>query len=298
MYMEGKDTFVGVIVILGIIAIALFGGSKNAGSNGLLSSGNATPEQKRQDVAKEIQKTQAKVDILKKQIQAEEDKKTQSRYKGVVSLSYVNRSTDPSREYLTIRVDNKATTTIPVTGWRLTSTNTGNSVAIPKGTYLFFTGVLNSEEDIYLTGGDTLYLVTGISPNGVSFKSNKCSGYLTQFQTFVPYISNICPLARDEGVESIQKIVSNDACLDYINSYPRCRTETKNLPVTWTYECKHFITDKLSYPSCVNSHKNDKDFYQHEWRIYLKRSAVLWKDRRENIILYDNLGKVVSTLTY
>ena len=292
-----KDDSIGIIIILGIIFIALFSGSKGASNNGLLSSGNVTPEQKQKNITKEIQQTQAKIDTLKKQIQTENDKKIQSIYKDMVTISYVNKSTNPSQEYVAIRVKNNATTTIPVTGWTLHSTNTGNTVTIPTGTYLFFMGT-KSDDDIYLNGGDTLYLITGISPNGTSFKINKCSGYLSQFQTFIPYINNICPDPRSEDLSSIPKIISNDACLDYINSFPRCKVETKNLPVNWTYECKHFINDTLSYPSCVNTHKNDKDFYQKEWRVYLKRNASIWKNRRENIILYDNLGKIVTTLTY
>ena len=149
-----------------------------------------------------------------------------------------------------------------------------------------------------ISAGDTAYLITGISPNGVSFKTNKCSGYLTQFQTFIPYISNSCPRPRDENLSAIPKIAVNDDCLDYIDSFPSCRVETQNLPVNWSYECKNFITQKINYPSCVNLHKGDKDFYQNEWRIYLKKSTSLWKSRRENIILYDNLGKIVDTLTY
>ena len=293
-----NDEYVGIVVILGIIAIGLLGGSKNASNNGPFGNKNATPEQKQAIIAREINKTQTEVDKLKKQIQIEEAKKTESQYKGMVTLSYVNRSKNPSQEYIVINVGNSAKTPINVTGWSIHSTNTGTTVIIPKGTLLFFSGTINLEEDIYLSSGDVMYLVTGISPIGASFKINKCSGYLSQFQTFTPYISNNCPRPRDEADSLISKIVVNDACFDYIESFPSCRAETKNLPVTWSYECTHFINDKLNYSSCINTHKGDKDFYKNEWRAYLKRSARIWKDRRENIILYDNLGKIVATLTY
>ena len=293
-----KDHWTGILIFLGIIGIALFGGSKGASQKGLFSIPNPTPVQKQKNIEQQIKEAQTKVDKLKKDIQAEEARKTESQYKGKVTLAYVNRSKDPAQEYVVIRVNGNATTSILVTGWTLHSTNTGVTMTIPKATYLYFTRTINTENDIYLEPSDTLYLITGISPNGASFKLNKCSGYLTQFQTFVPYISNNCPAPRKEDLSSIKKIISNDACLDYIESFPSCRVQTKNLPVTWTYECTHFIYDKLNYPSCLNTHKGDKDFYQHEWRVYLKRSARVWKDRREEIILYDNLGKIVSTLTY
>lgn len=285
-----KNDSGGIIIILGIIAIALFGGIKSTPNNGFVSSGNATPEQK-------VQAAQAQVENLKQQLQAEVDKKNQSEYYGQVSLLYANRSTDVSQEYLTIKASG-ASKTIPITGWTLKSSSSGNSVTIPKATYLFFAGMQNSAGDINLSSGDTLYLVTGSSPNGVSFKVNKCSGYLAQFQTFVPYINNQCPRAQDENLSEIPKRIENDSCFDYIDSINQCRTQTENLPINLSYECKNFITKKLNYSSCVETHKNDTDFYKQEWRVYLRRSERVWKDRRENIVLYDRLGKVVSELKY
>ena len=293
-----KDNTIGIIVILGIVAIGLFGGTKGASKNGLLSNGNQSPEQKQKDIGQQIQQTQRKVDDLKIKIQAEEDRKTQSVYKNLVNLDYVNRSTNPQQEYVLIRISSNATTTIPVTGWILKSLNSGVSITIPKATYLYFAGIPNTEDNIYLTGGDNLYLLTGISPNGASFKANKCSGYLTQFQTFTPSINSNCPLPKDENLSSIPNRTINDACFDYINSFPRCRIQTETLPLKWSTECQNFIYNKINYPTCINTHKNDKDFYQKDWRVYLKRSEPLWKDRRENIVLYDNLGKIVDTLKY
>lgn len=285
-----KDHSIGIIIILGIIFIVLFGGIKGVSNNGLISPGKATPEQKKQAV-------QSQMENLKQQLQVEKDKKNQSEYYGKVSMAYVNRSNDPSQEYMTIRVSNTSKT-IPITGWKLASLSSGVSVTIPRATYLFFTGINNAEGDIYLTDGDTMYLITGLPPNGLSFKVNKCSGYLQQFQTFIPYISNQCPLARNEDLSSIPKRVENDACFDYIDSIGQCRTQTENLPGGLSYECKNFILKKLNYSSCIDTHKNDRDFYQHEWRVYLKRSEPLWKERREDIVLYDLNGKIVSELKY
>lgn len=277
-----KDHWIGIVIILGIVAIALFGGAKNAMNPGA-TSGNLS-------LAQKIQNTQTQVENLKTQIQA-------SKYKGLVNLSSISRSTNPGNEYLTIRVSSGAGN-IPVTGWMIKSINSGVSVTIPKATYLYFTGMANTEDNIVLTDGDTLYLVTGMSPNGSSFKVNKCSGYLGQFQSFTPYLNANCPAPKEEDLSGIPKITLNDACFDYIDSMSQCRTQTNPLPVNWSFECTNFIYTKINYSSCVNTHKNDADFGQHEWRVYLKRNATLWKDRREDIVLYDNLGKVVDSLTY
>lgn len=293
-----KDNLGGILILLGIIAIALFGGAKGAGKNGLISSGNRTPVEKKVDIEKQIKETQREIDKLKLQMQAEEDKKNASIYKGEVTISGVTRSKDPSKEYITIKVDRNSTKRIPVTGWRVKSLSIGNSIAIPKGTYLFFTGMINSEENIYLTAGETLYLTTGSSPNGVSFKVNKCSGYLGQFQKFIPTLRKICPAPKNENLSSIPKLIINEACLDYIDRFPTCRTQTESLPVNWSSECYSFIYDKINYPSCVNTHKSDVDFYQPEWRVYLKYSSSLWKSSKEVIVLYDTEGKVVDTFKY
>lgn len=285
-----------LMIVLGIIAIALMGGFKTAQNGGLL--GSQTPEQKQVDIERQIQDTQYRVEELKKQVQAEEDKKNQSQYKGMVKIYYVNRGYDSKNEYVMIHAENIGSKKINITGWTLKSLSSGFSVKIPQSTYLFFAGTVNSEEDIYLSQNDNLYLITGYSPNGTSFKVNKCSGYLNQFQTFTPYINTLCPAPRDENLSSIPKTPINDACLDYIDAFPTCRIQTESMPINWSYECTNFIYSKINYPSCVDTHKNDKDFWVPEWRVYLKRSERIWKDRREDIVLLDHDGKIVDEIKY
>lgn len=289
-----KDDTIGIVILLSIIAISLFGGANGVSVNNNVAR---TPEQQKVDIQNQLNDAERKAEELKKQVALEEQNKNASVYKDVVDLYFVSRSNDPKQEYLQIRV-NTAKQPINVTGWTIKSKSSGETVKIPKGTYLFFAGTPNSEEDIYLNSGDVLYLVTGISPNGASFKVNKCSGYLSQFQTFTPYLYTSCPQPRNEDLSSIPKTVNNDACLDYIDYFPSCRIQTETLPANWSYECTSFIYNKINYPSCVNTHKNDKDFYLKEWRVYLKRSEKIWKDKREEIILYDNAGKIVDTLVY
>jgi len=300
---KGND-WMGIIIIMGIIGVALFGGIKGSGNEGLITVQNPNPVQN-QNVSQnsasleyQIKDTEFKVEELKKLVQAEEDKKNNSKYFGMIDLRYANRATDPKQEYLTIQASYSATIPIKMTGWTLKSSSTGTTVNIPKGVYLFFTGTANYEEDIYLAKGEILYLITGISPNGVSFKVNKCSGYLNQFQTYVPYLSSNCPLPRNENLDSIPKTPNNDTCLDYIERFPMCRIQTESLPPSWSYECNNFIYNKINYPSCVDTHKNDSDFYLGEWRVYLRYSESIWKQSREEIVLYDELGKKVSTLKY
>lgn len=297
-----------VIVLLSIVFIALFGGSKGVtennqtGSNGIFTPKNTstkplTEKQKQALIAKEIREVEKEVKELKKKVEEEIKKKTHSEYNEIIKLSSVIKNKDPKKEYLKITVGNLKAP-VNVTGWTVKSLSSGVSVTIPKSTYLFFVNSPNSEQDIYLESKDVMYLTTGISPNGSSFKKNKCSGYLSQFQTFTPSLGTSCPRPRDEDLSSIPKTVNNDDCLEYIERFPSCRTQTKSTPANWSYECTNFIYTKINYSSCVDTHKNDADFYKNEWRVYLKRSERLWKDRREVIVLYDSLGKIVDTLEY
>jgi hypothetical protein len=297
---KGMKNALPIIVILVIIVIALSGGVKNTQhSNLVATSTDQTIEQEQtKDLSKKIKDAQKKVDALQKQMQEEENKKTQSQYFGLINIYSVTKNSNPSKEYVTIKTDKSITENVRITGWTIKSKITGTSVEIPQGVRLLFTNSENSKEDIYVSGGETLYLITGNSPKGESFKINKCSGYLAQFQSFIPSLRLSCPVANSENISNIPRYLNNEACFDYIDSYPKCHTETEPLPTTWSYECTNFITTKLNYPSCVDTHKNDKDFYKPEWMVYLKRSQPAWRKEKEEIVLYDNQGKIVSTFSY
>ncbi|KND46701.1 MAG: hypothetical protein AB201_02565 [Parcubacteria bacterium C7867-006] len=298
----GKSNNSGLMIIVIILAVLLVGGTESTSKGGsLFSPTPKTPAQQQADIQRQITDTKYKVDELKKQVAIEEAKKTQSRYKNIVDLYFINHSSDPSKEYISIHVNSTATTSIKITGWTLKSLSSGVSVKIPQASYLFFANSINSEQDIYLSANETLYLITGISPNGASFKVNKCSGYLNQFQTFIPYIGGYCPAPRNENLSSIPKTVYNDSCFDFINSMPSCRIQTNPLPASsqkWSAECIDFIYKKINYPACVDTHKNDQDFYQKDWRVYLKRSEHLWKNTREDVVLLDEYGKIVDEIKY
>ncbi len=295
-----KDSWIGVLIILGIIFAGIYGGSSKSEGGSVLrrnnTSNKTTDATKTQaQIKRDLKSVEREVAELQKKIEEEQKKKIQSVYYGKVSMR-VNDSTNVKNEYVLLQ--NIGTTTIPVTGWTIKSESSGQSVKIPQSSYLFFTGMQNAESDIYISPKDKLYILTSYSPNGASFKVNKCSGYLQQFQKFYPSISTSCPRPRDEDLSSIPRLTINDACFDYIQSFPACKIQTKAVPVNWSYECKNFIYEKINYASCVNTHKNDVDFYKNEWRVYLKRTSPLWKSRRETIILYDNNNKVVDTVSY
>ncbi len=273
-----QDEWLGIIIILFVISIAAFGGAK--------LSPVKYPASYTQ-----TQNSQSGMQVV-------EGGSTPSPYQNGISLVGINRNNNPSSEYVTITMSRSAKANIDITGWTLKSLSSGQSFQIPQGVYLYFTNSGNSKDDIILTPGDTVYLVTGTSPNGTNFKANECSGYLEQFQTFTPYIQKICPLASNENLGSIPRYPINNDCFDYIASYPRCKTQTDPLPAAWSLECKNFIQNTENYPECITLHKNDPGFYQPEWHVYLNHTGSIWQTEREDVVLYDRSGKVVSELKY
>ncbi len=71
-----KDDWLGILIVVGIIAVALFGGIKGSGNGGLFSVQNPNPNQTQaqneQILQYRIQEAQYKASELQKQVQAEE----------------------------------------------------------------------------------------------------------------------------------------------------------------------------------------------------------------------------------
>ena len=222
-------------------------------------------------------------------------------YKKAIELyaSYAS-ATDASSEYITISISPRAQNAIIFDGWTLRSNVTGNSVSIAKASYLPRMGAINEEQTIKAYPGDTIIVTTGKSPIGTSFRINKCTGYLSQFQSFSPRLPKQCPRPEDEIPKEYNSGPNafNDGCLDFIENIGICRINTNPLPLNMQSQCQDFVTRKLNYNACISDHSNEPDFYGDEWRVYLKRDAELWKSRREIIELVDPSGNVVQSVSY
>src|SRR3989344_7597216 len=205
--------------------------------------------------------------------------------------------TNPANyEYVTLRADSDLKEKIRLTGLVLKSAVTGVKVEIGQGVYLYFSGVINSAQDIFVGQSETIYIVTGRSPLGISFRTNKCLGYLAKNQNFNPALYGNCPAIRNEPLPKAPNNL-NDRCLDYIENYPPCTTFTTG-KLELSPECNNFLIEKTNYSYCVQNHKNDLDFYVADWRIYLSRDETLWKSKRETIELLDQNGKLIDSVSY
>src|SRR3989338_8589779 len=144
-----RDHYLAIIGGLLIIAIAAFGGVKNP-NRGLFYQDNPIKQPQKSEIEEKIKGVEREIKNL-------ETEKNKSVFSEKVSIGYVNRSTDPSQEYITIQMKGQVPEQIFLTGWTVKSTSSGVSVTITKAKYLFFTGILNSEENIYLENGDIMY---------------------------------------------------------------------------------------------------------------------------------------------
>lgn len=221
----------------------------------------------------------------------------ESPYAKYVSLDRGTADSDYAQEYMTVRIASNAPQKITVSGWRIESTASGLGTTLPGATLLPNMGDINTNAPVALSAGDTAYIVTGRSPVGTSFRTNMCTGYFAQFQTFKPSLRLDCPSPEDEAARVMGGSYT-DACHDTVNSIDRCDLMVSSVPAQAGAACQNFIQSTLTYNGCANAHKNDPAFYRNMWYLYLNRDQELWKSRYERIRLVDENGKVISVVTY
>jgi hypothetical protein len=300
-----KDLWFPLMILLAIIGIALFGGAKNASvvsNNGTTNSTIPTPAERQMsqdEIAYNIQNTQYQTQQLQQEVADEQAAKIASVYKGQITMSWGGWSnTDPNQEYIEIDANSGNTSPINISGWTLTGTSTGQTITIPQSTGLYLSNAVNDNTNVILSPGERAYIITGRSPIGFGMHANVCSGYLSQFNNFIPGLYTQCPAPRDEqAVTTIPRTINNNNCFDLIDSLGTCQVYTQTLDNTYSSQCQDFIETKLNYQSCVDIHKNDTNFWSpNEWYVYLNHDEVLWQPRRETLILTDTAGKKVYTI--
>lgn len=208
------------------------------------------------------------------------------------------KKTSAEEEYLTISASRRNAENISIAGWQFESIISKKKVVIGGATTLFISGVVNAEPPISLKPGERVVISTGRSPIGASFKVNKCAGYFEQFQDFSPTLRTSCPRPSDEFDRFANIPINDFSCENIVDRMQSCQMPLFALPIGTTNECSEFISANINYTGCVKNHRDDLDFFEDEWRVFLGRSEELWRIKRETIRLLDNEGKVVDTYTY
>jgi hypothetical protein len=222
---------------------------------------------------------------------------TPSPYYGHFRLSVDGAlSSDPSTEYL--ELSNDSSNQVDLNGWSIQSALTGVRAYMPRGASFFRLGALNPQSDIVLEGGGSAIVTTGFSPVGTSFKTNMCSGYLDELQSYTPPLVQDCPAPSDSLALSGEGLrILGDSCYNYVGTLPACHFP-QSVPASLSTSCRLFIANTFSYNGCVDTYRNDPNFPRLDWRIYLGSSRELWRNTHDVIRLLDAQGKTVAVVSY
>ncbi len=243
---------------------------------------------------------QRQADDLQREINQAKTFGTPSPFKSMVTLSGRESPVDGSalEEYIFVHASGANTAPVSLSGWSLQSVLTGKRVPLPAASNLFVLGVVNPVTSVSLNPGQTAVVISGASPVGVSFRENMCSGYLAQFQTFVPDIERACPdpkNAMPKIPENLQRYGA--ACFEFVDNLTSC-TFPGHTPSSLSSACKAFVTNTYTYNGCVNMYQYRTDFRKDVWRLFLNSTAPLWSNSHDIIRLLDAGGRTVDVLTY
>lgn len=203
-----------------------------------------------------------------------------SLYTGWVKLSPGTAAQEiyPEKEYVTLDVTQKNLSSVDISGWTFRN-SAGETARLSFGN---------------VGGGDRVFVSTGFSPTGSSFRVNKCSGYLEQFLDFVPPLALKCPRPSSEkSYSSLERV-----CQTFVRTMKPCEIYAKEFPAALSSSCRVYVNTSINHSACVAAHRSDADFYTNEWRIYLNQSRELWADKGETIMLLDAEGNLVGSVKY
>lgn len=223
--------------------------------------------------------------------------------RGLVYITNVSTGLDddtPSVEYVSIEASNSNTAPVSLSGWSLQSARTGKRAPVPQGTRLLVSGNVSQLTPVSLDPGGKAIITTGKSPVGISFRENSCSGYLDQFQTFVPSLDTYsCPSPSDALPYTLENAETyGDSCFGFLDSLPRCTFYTDTFPTDLSNQCKNFVHYVLSYNGCVEQNRWRPSFVRKDWRLYLGQPEELWSASRDVIRLLDAQGRTVDAWSY
>lgn len=220
-----------------------------------------------------------------------------SPYAGEVSLTSDHPSTNAGQEYVVIT--SSASAPVSIAGWTLQSAASKVQVALPEAAPIFIGGVVNSVAPVILAPGGSAIVITGVSPVGVSFEENECSGYLGRFQNFTPALSDSCPAPADALPETPQNVQTYGAsCFDYLSSLDSCATPGTTPPSDLSASCQSFVATTLTYNGCVGLYRSSASFALPTWRLYFGLAQPIWNPSHDVIRLLDDQSRVVDVLTY
>lgn len=241
-------------------------------------------------------------DILKRRIVDAQNFGDPSPYRGLVGIidSYGGVSADEAAlEYIVIAASSENTAPISMSGWSIQGIRDRGRYYIPSSTRSFVMGRVSDVAAVSLNPGERAIINSGTSPVGASFLENLCTGYLGQFQTFLPSLDERCPSAENEVLsEPATARTADPTCVQFAESIPRCQFFVGEPPHGVTSQCYSFIRNSLTYNGCVARHSWRPSFRGDTWHLFLNQPQSIWQDDTDLIRLLDAQGRVVDTWSY
>lgn len=222
-----------------------------------------------------------------------------SPYRGRVKLSKGDaEASAPGDEYVVLDASAWNSSPVSLANWSLQSMLTGVRVLIPQAATPLVHGAVNTVHTVSLAPGETAFITTGPSPAGVSFRENKCTGYLEQLQDYEPTLTNACPNPSDAMRLTAGNIHQyGEDCVDFVASLPQCQFPER-VPTSLSPSCRIMLANTFSYNGCVATYRNERDFDLDTWRLYLALGTEQWRNRHDIIRLLDAEGKTVDAVSY
>lgn len=225
-----------------------------------------------------------------------------SPYRGLVRIdeSYGGVSAnDPTLEYVILATDARNSAPISLAGWSLQSVKSNTRIYLPQGARALVAHQVPTLADVYLNPGERAIVTSGMSPVGVSFRENMCTGYLSQFQTFIPSLEERCPTAESEVLSEPDTTRTNDPrCVAFAEHIPRCRFYVGEPPQNVTAQCYSFVRNMLTYAGCAIRHGWRPSYGSDTWRLFLGEQHELWDGEHDIVRLFDREGRTVDVWTY
>lgn len=227
-----------------------------------------------------------------------------SPYRGSVVFSqrYNTIDTDPAYEYIRLSASVTNTQAIDLTGWSIESLVSGTRMRIPPAVLMLKIGTQNDYEPVHLAPGEFAIVRTGRSPIEYSFHTNRCTGYLNQFNTFTPRLPETCPPPNEVLSATVENIKAYGAdCVDFFASAKRCTTYVTAMPAELLPVCRDTVARTLNYNTCLREtfEQEGYDIFDNGgWYLYLNSPAELWGNEYEALRLLDANGRTVDVLTY
>lgn len=178
---------------------------------------------------------------------------------------------------------------LDVTGW-LIKGNRGSQY-IPQAVNVYDPSGLSPQGDVFMKNGDSMTIYSNSSAIGVNFRANKCMGYLSNSNNFVPPLYFNCP-----AVDRSEIINFTGQCQNYITSLGSCQMPAPNPPISiYDYSCRTYL-ERLNYSGCFTKHRNDYDFFSNKW--YAWSGSQFLDFLHDRVLLFDKNGLLVSEYVY